>query len=454
MENIKYYKDLNHNYLVVKAEEEDKQSYGHKMITANRLKYFLNCKIRYVNQECHFYYEISSRQNIVSLYGKKTMGFQQLHRLFECISEALAELDNYLLNNKGLVLEPEYIFGNPETGEYFFLYYPYYRGEDSAYLPLAEFLLERVEHQEEDAAILVYKVYEMAQDNEFILSHIMDLFTEKAWDAKEPAEESVEPAEIAVTEKDWDDVLPENGNLVCGREGQREAEDAAGHLAAAGILSFVCMAAAAGVFVIPYFCVMSSKERVLSMAGSIVLILMAASLFLYLIFNLCGRKRKGYGKEKEAVMQETAETLPIREAAAFSYEEPVQHSDCRKISKKEMGKEEEEAEYGNTVFLESAICKTEHKLYGTNKGNKYHINLERLPCTIGKLAGSVDVVIKDNTVSRIHARFTSREEGICVTDLNSTNGTFKNGLRLEPNETVVIEQGDELRFGRMTFCYR
>ncbi len=111
-------------------------------------------------------------------------------------------------------------------------------------------------------------------------------------------------------------------------------------------------------------------------------------------------------------------------------------------------------EYGNTVFLEAAVCKTEHKLYGTNKGNKYHINLERLPCTVGKMAGSVDVVIRDNTVSRIHARFTKQEEGICVTDMNSTNGTFKNGLRLEPNETVVVEQGDELRFGRMTFCYR
>lgn len=48
-----------------------------------------------------------------------------------------------------------------------------------------------------------------------------------------------------------------------------------------------------------------------------------------------------------------------------------------------------------------------------------------------------------------------RQEGeIYVTDLNSTNGTFKNGLRIEPNEMVLIEPGDELRFGEMTFSYR
>ena len=66
----------------------------------------------------------------------------------------------------------------------------------------------------------------------------------------------------------------------------------------------------------------------------------------------------------------------------------------------------------------------------------------------------MDVVIKNDTISRIHARFMKEGEIIYVTDLNSTNGTFKNGLRLEPNETVSIEAGDEIRFGKMTFCYR
>ena len=80
--------------------------------------------------------------------------------------------------------------------------------------------------------------------------------------------------------------------------------------------------------------------------------------------------------------------------------------------------------------------------------------MDNLPCTVGKMAGNVDVVIKDSTISRIHARFTRQDNQIYVTDMNSTNGTFKNGLRLNPNETVLIEPGDELRFGRMTFCYR
>lgn len=41
-----------------------------------------------------------------------------------------------------------------------------------------------------------------------------------------------------------------------------------------------------------------------------------------------------------------------------------------------------------------------------------------------------------------------------MTDLNSTNGTFKNGLRLTPNTSEILEPGDEIRLGKLKFVYR
>lgn len=38
-------------------------------------------------------------------------------------------------------------------------------------------------------------------------------------------------------------------------------------------------------------------------------------------------------------------------------------------------------------------------------------------------------------------------------DLNSANGTYINGIRLEQNESMVLEKGDEIRFGDMIFQY-
>ncbi len=197
------------------------------------------------------------------------------------------------------------------------------------------------------------------------------------------------------------------------------------------------------------------------------MVLLSAVLFLYFIINICKRKNsisRDNKKEKAADNNEIEGRVIKRSRfEAMKTERPrEERKDTGKGGYKEIGDGntrygahfEDTEEYGNTVFLDTSAYKKENKLYGISKGNKYHIDLGNLPCTIGKMAGNVDIVIKDSTISRIHARFTRQENKIYVTDMNSTNGTFKNGLRLEPNETVLIEQGDELRFGRLTFCYR
>ena len=113
----------------------------------------------------------------------------------------------------------------------------------------------------------------------------------------------------------------------------------------------------------------------------------------------------------------------------------------------------ESAEYGNTIFYDVSQT-TEYKLYALDKKNKQHIELKRFPCTIGKMAGCVDYVLSDDSISRIHAKFEKRDNQILLTDMNSTNGTYKNGLRMQPQETTEIEPGDEIRFGNLNYCYR
>ena len=115
--------------------------------------------------------------------------------------------------------------------------------------------------------------------------------------------------------------------------------------------------------------------------------------------------------------------------------------------------EQETDYYGNTIFFDGNKI-AENKLYAMDRRNKQHIELKQFPCTIGKMAGCVDHVLADNSVSRIHAKFERQGDRVLLTDMNSTNGTYKNGLRMEPQETVEIEPGDEIRFGNLHYCYR
>ena len=93
-------------------------------------------------------------------------------------------------------------------------------------------------------------------------------------------------------------------------------------------------------------------------------------------------------------------------------------------------------------------------LYSRNADKTFRIPLDNLPITIGKLEGYVDTVIKDMSISRIHCRFSREGEKIMVSDLGSTNGTFKNGLRLGTKVKVPVEEGDEIKIGRICFDLR
>jgi pSer/pThr/pTyr-binding forkhead associated (FHA) protein len=66
--------------------------------------------------------------------------------------------------------------------------------------------------------------------------------------------------------------------------------------------------------------------------------------------------------------------------------------------------------------------------------------------TIGRAVGA-DFIIDAGLVSRVHCRLTALPGGgLEVRDLDSTNGTFVNGRRVE---TALLGSGDTLRVGRV-----
>ena len=439
MLQVKYYKDLSHNYMILKSDSyNEEKKYQHKMISENKIQHLLPCSIRNINDEIYFYYEISSKQSLKEIYDKEKIGYQHLYLLLEQINEAIKQIREYLLEDIHILLFPEYIYADPERQEYFFVYYPYEAANNELMMMFAEFLLEKADHDEEETLEVVYKIFELVQDGNFIITDVLQLFHKPTAEVKERQviQELVEETKSTYSENEGE---PEDVDFDGDEEENSQYRN---RMIVSAILLFLCIFAIIGIFCVRYFCLLSVEEYVLSIVGIIMLIIMASLLLLYLItFRV--REKRSYKNRSVAEVDE-AESIPLNPYIAA--DEYFQNS---------IGNEgKNENRYGNTIFVEASLFSRENKLYGINKGNKYHIDLNQLPCTVGKMAGGVDFVIKEDTISRIHARFTKEGESINVTDLNSTNGTFKNGLRLEPNETITIEPGDEIRFGKMTFCYR
>lgn len=68
--------------------------------------------------------------------------------------------------------------------------------------------------------------------------------------------------------------------------------------------------------------------------------------------------------------------------------------------------------------------------------------------TLGRSSGA-EFMVDAAMVSRLHCRLTAGATGLEVVDLDSTNGTFVNGLRVQ---RAMLKDGDTLRVGRVEFA--
>lgn len=114
----------------------------------------------------------------------------------------------------------------------------------------------------------------------------------------------------------------------------------------------------------------------------------------------------------------------------------------------------EPEEYGQTVYIEMKAEETEQVRRLFTPEDRLIASIQKPILSIGKKKEEADVVLEDSSVSRIHARITKEGPEYYLEDLNSTNGTWKNGLRLQPYEKRKLEEGDEIRCGRVQLIFR
>lgn len=423
---VKYHKDYRHNFLILKSRKTTANNYQSRMMTENNISGFLPCKERHINGEQLFYYEITSKQSLASLYECGGIDMELLCCFFVQLKTTWDAMSGYLLEEKYLVLVPEYVFMDVETKEFSFIYFPEEPEEDYITLML-EFLVKRVDSEDTRAVDTVYKMMELVEKEQFVIDEIIQWFEQDY--------------EIADSQVNNIQKVSDNQNEYLYRmepeEEQSVMEEYAEHPAAK--ISLGCLAAnMIASFVAITSCIFVYLRFEL---GEMETICLCAALMAALaVFSFCGVQLvcKKYLPEKK------------ENDACSDNRRKLQEEYCYPFAEEKIATEENFT-YGNTVFIPWTES-YENKLYGM--GNKNHIDLNYLPITVGKLAGSVDIVIPEQSISRRHVKF-SRENGrICMTDLNSTNGTFKNGMRLLPNTSEFLEPGDEIRLGKLKFIYR
>ena len=461
MLEAKYYRDYGHNYMILKCKQhEEVRNYQYRILTTGKINSILNCSVRHINSATYYYYDISSKTTLESLYRNRKMSFEEVKDIFLQIHGIGKKLAEYFMDETGLVLLPEHIYYNFTDKRYIGLYYPDYKvtGQD-AYKPLMDFLMEHMDTEDRKLTEDMYRIYEMSEEDYFGIGNALQILEE----GEKPVEKK--PAG-PLTQMNCEPVVTKTAPIVDIPEDWLEPEPAEKITPKRNlfypVFAVLSTLGTAGAIAVHSIFELTQREE-------IILYGLTAVMFACLLFCLAGvyvgsRKRSVSG----STTNRTSAIEPQQEYQISAYREggikfnedgsadrelPSLEHVIRRNTDPEIAEYSPVENDGNTIFFDERTAK-EYKLYAMDKKNKNHIDLKQFPCTIGKMAGCVDYVLTDESISRIHVRFDKQEERILMTDMNSTNGTYKNGLRLQPQETVEIEPGDEVRFGNLNYCYR
>lgn len=179
-----YYKnDLQKTYLILEGREGEKEDYQIAMLKENDIPRIIKTDVRYIDNQSHYYYDISGKTSFKALYERAHLGAEEVRRLVASLLQAIQNLQEYMLEGNNLLLEPEYIFCSGE--EVFFCYYPSCQKEaKEEFHKLTEFFVREMNYKDEEGVRLAYTLHKATMEDNYSIEQIMkSLFMEQEEEA-------------------------------------------------------------------------------------------------------------------------------------------------------------------------------------------------------------------------------------------------------------------------------
>jgi hypothetical protein len=430
---IKYHRELNHNYLITQYTG-DNDGYKYRMLETNKLKGFLNVSKRNINLESYLFYDITSMQSLSNIHSIRGMTAIEVKTLLKDIRAAIEIAAEYLLDESGIVFSPECIMENLTDKRYYFVYSPE-ENNDHTFQTFAEELLNLIDQNDDEAIQIVYNLCQLSERPGTMVSTTIDMVC-----AANDHEEKVDNTPTRT-------LGPQNKYIEeteFVEEEDSPIKEAPKEKLPKGTVTYAIVGAA--FVILMAFLLYIRNNYLLTEKENIITLSIMALSFLMTVLSASAVALKVKNKETSCDEDE-----PEYEERIINTEQTIPRTTNSPYEKYAP----QEEEYGQTVVLNGYMEHSIGRLYGKDNGKTINIDLDKLPISIGKIEGMVDIKLSDASISRIHARITAgRDEEVILEDMNSTNGTFLNGIRLKPQEKVVIQPGDEIRLGQIRFDYR
>ena len=441
MENFSYVQDGGRNYL--KSEPVGEVDYIVGMFAHNDIPAFVPVSFKSLNLENYFCYNMNGLIPINQSFEMNKLTAERIEAFLRSIIKAAKSMEEFLLPFDRLITDEAYIYESLGKKDEFHWIYGIESGS-CTFTRLFERLLDRVDYKDDSAVKMIYSLYQAAKESEGMQGVSTGGSLQRI---REKAEEILSAPHMSLDMRARELIRAENernsikrlngietgtGDKTCSKE--IEAADSMARRYRAEAESKKSRSQRVDLEDAPKAKLSLFKQRQNEEKSDKTMFVKSKlkKVWDYLNADI------GSKPEKLVDLQAVGEnelSYNVREV---------------KQPKIEASDNADEA----TTLLTGAMISNGIYCLKPEDTNEDNILLTEFPFFIGKSGDKTHHTIEDSTVSRFHARIDREEEELWLTDLNSTNGTFLNGIRLMPFGRMRVNKGDSIVISRKRYEFK
>ena len=397
-----YKRDFKNNYMLISFEDEEEadiEKYEFKMLENNYISGLMKFKLVKENEKTIFCYDITSKQSLSRILEYKPIGLEDIKKIVLGIIRAITNMERFLLETYGLLLNTDYIYADPENLDLALCYLPCIKEEMQSKLSdLFAQILAKIDQNDHEGVVLAYGLYQESLKDNCVFNDLLSIMNKHNKNTKKEI-----LLKIADAEHNKEDVYESDKAKSIESKTKDRAE----------------------IFSIKSFFRMKKEKA----------------------------KVKGSVQESEnSYKTKKQEESPPEEEF---YEEKKEWLELFENSKStERSNTYEEKEYTHTVLLSEASEDKAGYILKSSDKTVEDIKISYFPFIIGKQERICDYIIKSEMVSRLHLRIDKdRGEKFSIRDLNSLNGTKLEGRLLDNEEVAELSLGNEVEIADLRYVF-
>lgn len=413
MRKTEYIRKINKSSLIIVPEKDcGNERDSIEMFRYNHIPYFLKMEEQKKDIHLQFCYDITSKRSLEHLLEYKTLDYGLLQMILNSFDQACLQAEDFMMTENDILLEPEFIFTDHNLEQMYYCYLP--GGHEDICMQFKgfmEYLLQQVDHKDEQAVQLAYGVYQRVVEERTALHNVLK-DKEQIKSLYQNAETDQISVQKSVQKNLYQNIVPENMKMKSRQETETGNQPLSGQ---------------------------ESEDRNQSLSGQPLDSRKLENEIQGSVWQ--NVKNDGMSKniqQKETLRQQAAEKLKNMLRKKI-YTDRVRYTEEDNVFEAD----EEEIVFNNpTVCLvpETDGIQNQFVYQGADRSRDFHCMQGKL--LLGSDMEENDIYIPFPMISRVHARIEIDAKGTFLEDLNSTNGTHVNGELLQYRERRMLQKGD------------